>query len=373
MKKLDLKDFQERIDNKDFDSIRDEILEKAMNIVNKVLELKNINVKDYEDDERFIKLHDDASEKKILEKIKNLFYYKILTCGDIHLLIKWLTEDYENEKKLLTDYEISVWIRNYNEYVDELEEYLKYKSEVDKKGYENIHKEYLNKIENLCKEMLDYKNKPYNKNIRLKDLFEKIELYYAYYSYTIYLLRIALIGLAPGPNIEVADKRLDNVERYMLIKSYYNYLKDNYKENAFIYRDFDLEEGETTTDLHMKEMEKFNKLYKEMLDFINVPYEEDYTPHKIECLVLEHYPYYKEIIENIYSNNHFPNPTVALLTRYEDAYDIISQGYKNYEEDIKNYVPPKEEKKDSIDIMDESTLEDDIDLDELFIDNSIDE
>ena len=370
MEKLNKKDFQERIDNKDFDSIRDEIFEKTMNLVNKILELKKINVIDYEDNERFIKLHNNASKEEILEKIKRLFYYKILTCSDIHFLIKWLTEDYEKENKILTDYEISVWIRNYNEYVDELEEYLKYKSEIDKKGYENIHKEYLNKIENLFKEMLDYKNKPYDKNIKLKDLFKKIELYYAYYSYTIYLLRIALIGLAPGYNIEKPDKALDNVEKYMLIKSYYNYLKNNYKEKAFIYRDFDLEEGQTTTDLHMKEMEKFNKLYKKMLDFIHVPYEENYTPHKIECLVLEHYPYYKEIIENIYSNNHFPNPTVALLTRYEDAYDIISKGYKNYEEDIKKYVPPKEEKKENIDLTDESTFEDNIDLDELFIDNS---
>ncbi|MBR3365189.1 MAG: hypothetical protein IKG53_09990, partial [Solobacterium sp.] len=44
---------------------------------------------------------------------------------------------------------------------------------------------------------------------------------------------------------------------------------------CYTHRDFDLKEGETTTDLHMKEMEKFNNLYKEMLDFIHVKYNKD--------------------------------------------------------------------------------------------------
>ena len=112
-------------DSKDFDSIRDEIFEKTMTLVNKVLELKNINIIDYEDDEKFIKLPKDASEEKILRKIKRLFYYEIYTCGDIHFLIKWLTDDYEEEKPYLDEYKISAWIRNYNEYVDELNEYKK--------------------------------------------------------------------------------------------------------------------------------------------------------------------------------------------------------------------------------------------------------
>lgn len=336
MEKLNIKDFKDRINSEDFDSIRDEILEKTMSLIDELFELKGIDVVDYEDEEKFIKLHEGYSEEEKFIKIRRLFYYNIYTCGDIYILIKWLTEEYEEEKSFFDEETVLVWIRNFNEYVDELDEYLSYKKEVDEIGYKNIHKEYLDKIENLCKEMLDYKNKPYDDDARLSDLFKKIELYYAYYSYQIYLLRIALIGLAPGPNIEECDKHLDNVEEYMLVKSYYEYLKNNYKEKAFIYRDFDLKEGETTTDLHMKEMEKFNNLYKEMLDFIHVKYNEDDIPHKIEGLVKEHYPYYKELIDSIYGNYN-PNPTVALLTRYEDAYDIISNGYKNYEEDIKKY------------------------------------
>ena len=256
-----------------------------MSLIDELFELKGIDIINYEDKEKFIKLHEDFSEEEKLYKIKRLFYYNIYTCGDIYILIKWLTEDYEEEKSFFDEETVLVWIRNFNEYVDELDEYLSYKKVVDEIGYKNLHSEYLEKIKNLCKEMLDYKNKPYDDDIRLQDLFNKIELYYAYYSYQIYLLRIALIGLAPGVNIEECDKHLDNVEEYMLVKSYYEYLKNNYKEKAFIYRDFDLKEGETTTDLHMKEMEKFNNLYKEMLDFIHVKYNDDDIPHKIECLV----------------------------------------------------------------------------------------
>ena len=47
MKKLNIKDFKDRINSEDFDSIRNEILEKTMSLIDELFELKGIDVVDY--------------------------------------------------------------------------------------------------------------------------------------------------------------------------------------------------------------------------------------------------------------------------------------------------------------------------------------
>lgn len=65
-KKIDIKDFKSRIDNKEFDSIRNEIFDRTIKLAYKIFELKNINIVDYEDyDGHFMKLKENDNEEDI--------------------------------------------------------------------------------------------------------------------------------------------------------------------------------------------------------------------------------------------------------------------------------------------------------------------
>lgn len=358
MEKLEIKDYQEYIDKEDWKYIRDIIFECVIEMANQLLNIKGIDIYEYEDYEsRFIKLDKNASKDEVYKKMENLFENEIYTCSDIAYLIRWLYFKYNDlEEEGICEYIVKSWFRNYNNIVDEFNEYLEYKEYVEKNDYQKLIKEYNDKCINLFKEMLDYKKKPYNKDDKFNQLYDKVELYYAYYIHTLYDLRLAFVKRARNlMNYELPDKKLDNTESYMIILGNFNTLKETYKENAFIYRDFDLEEGETISDLYMKQIKKFNTLYKEMLDYIHVPYDNDATPHSIEVKTLEYYPYYKETIEEAKKSNYSFDPDIARLSRMEDVYDRIKSSYKNREEDIKNYIPPKkqEEVDDDMDFIDE--------------------
>ena len=343
MKQLDIKSYQDKIEHRQWDDIRTDILSHVMELVKVLFDAKNIDKKEYEEDKEIR-----------YEHIADMFYDDIYTCSSLSYLINELIP---KEGDFIDASTVGNWINRYNENVLELEDYLKYKEIIDKKGREVIHKENLKKVEDLCKEMLDYKKKTYNSNIRLHDLIKKVELYYAYFTYTLYQLRCALLGLSPHDSIEHDDKGLDAVEKHMTIDSIYNYLKNHYKEKAFIYRDFDLNNGETLDDIYHKEYVKFRELYEEMLDFINVPYDKEDPFYKIRNLVFEYYPYYKEIIENV-DKDVYDNSMIAILSRMEDAYDMMKANYKNRDKDMKKYIPPIKKEEHSQKHIEEDDIED---------------
>ena len=348
MKQINIKNYEDEIERRQWDDIRTNILSHVMELVKVLFEAKDIDKKEYEENNEIR-----------YEHIKDMFYDDIYTCSSLSYLINDLIP---KEGDFIDVSTIENWINRYNENVLELEEYLKYKDVVDKKGRETIHKENLKKVNDLCKEMLDYKKKPYDSNIRLHDLIKKVELYYAYFTYTLYQLRCALLGLAPHDSMEHDDKGLDTVEKHMIITDIYNYLKNHYKEKAFIYRDFDLQDGETLDDAYHKEYVKFRDLYEEMLDFINIPYDKEDPFYKIKDLVFEYYPYYKDIVENV-DKDLYDNSRVAILSRMEDAYDRIKEDYKNREEDLKKYASLTKEEEEHI----QEYLEEDDDIEDLLI------
>ena len=349
MEKVNIEEYQEYIEKKDYDSIKDNILEKIVKLAYDILSKKNIDFYNYEDEEcKIYKLDKNANDEKKYFKLERLFDYDIYICTDIAYLIKWLTTNYD--RRDIEKSNVESWIRLYNEMVEEYDNYLEYRSYVEKRDSKEIFKEYREKIEKLLKEMLDYKKKPYREDIRLNDLFKKCELYYAYYIMYLDDLQRALGGWSRNEFMyNVPSKTLDITEKYMKIEYLYNYLKNNYKENAFIYRDFDLEDGEEISDLIGKQIHKFDSLCKEMLEFLNVEYDDEATPHQIKCQMLDYYPYYKELIDEAEKRRVGFDPTIALLSRMEDVYDKIKATYKNHDEDIKKYIPPKKEEDTNVD------------------------
>ena len=354
MKQLDIKNYQEKVEHRQWDDIRADILSHVMELVRVLFDAKDIDKKEYEEDGEIRYKH-----------IANMFYDDIYTCSSLSYLINDLIP---KEGDFIDASTVENWIKRYNENIEELEEYLKYKEIVDKKGRETIHKENLKSVEDLCKEMLDYKNKTYDNNMRLHDLIKKVEVYYAYFTYTLYQLRCALLGLFPHDSIEHDDKGLDTVEKHMIITDICNYLKNYYKEKAFIYRDFDLQDGETLDDIYHKEYIKYRDLYEEMLDFINMPYDKKDPFYKIKDLVFEYYPYYKDIVENV-DKDLYDNSRVAILSRMEDAYDMIKANFKNRDKDMKKYISHIKEEEKTI----QKSIEEDDDIEDLLINDNEEE
>ena len=210
MEKLEIKDYQEHIDKKNWKHLRDVIFECVIKMANQLLAIKKIDIYEYEDYEsHFIKLDKNASMDKVYKKMENLFEKEIYTCSDIAYLIRWLYFKYnEPDEEEIDAYRVNSWFRNYNRLVDEFNEYLEYKEYVEKNNYETLIKEYHNKCIDLFKEMLNYKKKPYDKDDNFNRLYDKVELYYAYYIHTLYDLRIALIKRARNlMNYELPDKK----------------------------------------------------------------------------------------------------------------------------------------------------------------------
>lgn len=331
MELLNIKDYEENINKEKYDIIRKDILEKAETFADIIIKEKNVDLDKY-----------SYYENKY-EKIYQIFYKEINLCDSMKHLIKWLALDNEKVEK----YDVETWIRVYNELTEEYNEYLEYKENIDKIGYENIIKDYKDKIKALCKEMLDYKNKKYEDAWSLGKFLEKAENYYNYHIFYFDELSKALMGFTYGANIDEDFKPLNYVERIIKIEGNYIYLKNHYKENAFIYRDFDLEEGETFSDLHRKMLEERFELYKEMLNFLNVPYNENDAPIFWEDAVIKNYPYYEDIIKDKNKPVSF-NPYAASLTRMQEATETLREGYKNHDEDLKKYLQSKKDEKNEV-------------------------
>lgn len=303
------------------DLARKKILSKVLELANTIINEKKIDLSKY----------DNNNE---CEKIYNIFYYKINLCSDIKYLVKNLGIDYDNN--LLTNYDVEIWIKNYNDLVDEFKNYLLVKEEINKKGFNSIYCEIKDNIKKLMLEMLDYKNKDYVSTQKLGDLINKVDQYYQYYHYTIYLLKQSLSGYANGENIDDDSKVLNNVEIIMNVRTYYYYLKDSYKLHAFEYRDYELEEGQTFSDLYIKYLNRNYDLYRDMLDFLHVKYDNNKPPIFIIDEVKKYYPFYIDYIDD--KNKPYYDPYASLLTRMDKYYELMSNNYKvDYINEINRY------------------------------------
>lgn len=309
MKQLNYSDYKE----KPIHVVHEDILSKVLELVYQIIKEKNINMDKYS----YI---DDK-----YDRIYHMFYYDVNLCSDIKYLIKELGIEYNNYNTSNDD--IDAWIFSYNCLVDEFNYYLDVKKEIEKYGFKNVYDKLLDDIKKLMKEMLDYKNKPYNDIDKLSKLLPKVEQYYNYYILTISDLKSALVGFADGENIDEQPKRLNNIERIIKARANYNYLKKNYKENAFIYRDYELEKGESFSDLHIKYLYRSYDLYREMLDFLKVEYDNNLPPIHIIDKTKKYYPFYIKYIDD--EDKPYFDPYASLLTRMDEYYEIMSTNYKN--------------------------------------------
>lgn len=334
--KIDVKDYEKQMQEGKYEAVYKDIVDKSMKLVKEIGKIKNFK---FPEDEEGVKLY--HSIKYYFDQNFGQFRSMLSLMEN---LANWYCEDeyFANteEKK------IKYCINPYNSLVEEFDIYINTKKEIAEKGYENALEERKKKLIDLFIEMLEYKNKPYDKNWNIRQYIDTIIQYYNYYSDDLSQLEDALLGKSIEFDMEKDSVDLDDVEEIMLIDEIYDSFipfgdDDGYKHYAYYYRDFELEEGQTYRDLYDLEEEKLIKLFKEMLEFVGeeTSTDENYL-RDIRDKVIEKYPFYEWRLSNLISHNPYET-YIQTLDRMENIYEDLSKDYKNYEKNMKEYEKTK--------------------------------
>lgn len=357
MEELNVENYELELQNEDNEKIYNDLVEKSIDISRKVAKLKNIeltqsdNLEDVLLDIQYRFTKESGYFRDIIYLMKDLLEWNNEDyVEEIGINFEEIFDDFEEENEKIEEVDSNYYIRSlkdktvdcirrYNSIIFELNKYNELENEINEKGYEEVLNSKKEKITNLFKEMLDYKNKKYDENISFRDLADKISQYYNNYHELICDLISAVLWKYVSYDMEEDPIDLNEIEVLMTIDDIYNILIDDvcgYKTEADTYRDFELEDGETFKDLFYKEKEKFKKLFKEMLEYRNIKYKKEDSFDILKMRVMDAYPYYFVILFRLIS----PDPKVTYiqeLNSMEDVYERIINEYKNHEENMIKY------------------------------------
>lgn len=94
-------------------------------------------------------------------------------------------------------------------------------------------------------------------------------------------------------------------------------------------------------ELYKREKEKYINLFKEMLNFLKLKYEQEDFYYLIS-LVEYNYPYYIDTLMHLENLMNDPEESyISLLNSMEKIYNKISKNYKNHDENMKKYEEEK--------------------------------
>ena len=347
IKEVSLKDYEKEIQEKNYEIIYKDIVNKSIELVKEIGKIEEFELPEAEE------------TTTLLESIKCYFEEKVNYWRSVIKLMNELLE-WKSDYSFIAPTEkdkLELIFSTYNRVVRTLNDYKKIKKEIEVKNFEIILEERKEKIIRLYTEMLDYKNKTYNRNWNIEEFTPVMIHYYNFYYNEFLNLKDAMIDRKSDDKNRI---KLDNIERIIIIDDIYNMLlptKDNegYKEFAYAYRDFDLKDGQTYEDLYSLERKKIIELFKKMLefvgenDFIN---EDDYN--KLKDKVIEKYPFYSSKLADNYGHYGIERTWIEILSDLEDVYEELSSDYKNREENLKRYEElkksvPNEDEDENID------------------------
>ncbi len=224
------------------------------------------------------------------------------------------------------------------------------------------------KLAKLFLEMLDYKNKKYEKNMKFEDLLDLVSIHYNYYKYEFNEVYCAIryreryIPYSEVDNPFLDDEDIDNAltddKINEILEEVYSELSDEdygYKKYANYFIDINLKEGQSLKSLFDECEHKLISLFYEMLEFIGKKYEKEKydTYYNLGIKVANEYPWYYQDIENL-NRVHLDMDSnyIDYIDRMEKLYSIIykyKEEYpsfaKKYKEEIEAHKVWKEEVK----------------------------
>lgn len=212
--------------------------------------------------------------------------------------------------------------------------------EIKKYGYNTLVEQEKEKLTKLFHSMLDFKQIKYDIAWDFMTLLDYTSNYYNYYrdffldTHTSILYHVVrdLYGEEFEDISEIETIR--NLREFSLALTERDH---SYKEHAYDYLDIELKEGESYSDLvHQKEHE-FLLLFREMLDFVQVPYQEEEDFISLKLKVEEAYPWYFNLL--FYGLNHYNlrENYIDILTSMEHVYQKLERYKEEYEYQKENY------------------------------------
>lgn len=335
--KIKIDEFQKYINTGELDIAFDKIANKAIALVKEIAIMKELSIENL----KYLKDIED-----LFYKFERLFEENSASFQSIPTLMKnfqrWNIAP-EDDFGTTKEEKINIYIRDFNSIISEFEEYEKVKKEIQEKGYEKLRDDKIKKLISLFKKMLEYKGKSYNENWNFGEWIENIDKYYHFYHEELSNVIEQIDYNTMYRNIYVDYQvciKTDNIENIIALDELYDILSsenDGYKAFAEFYKDIELQEGQTYSDLYNEKIEKFVELFKEMLDFINFKYEKN-DFFNLKVLIRNNFPYYQDNLTSLDVMMSTPTETyISLLNNMDMIYNYFSKTYRNHEENMKKY------------------------------------
>lgn len=337
IKEIKIEDYEKQIKEKKYEEVFAELAKKSYELALEIGKIKNMDIQE----------NPESNFPKYYDSFYSIEYYFDRNFGafrGMFCLMRNASNMYDEDEYFADTEEkkIEYCINAYNPLVHELECYRKTEQEIKERGFEEVCEERINKIKNLYFEMLKYKGKEFDENWTLNELSRKIAHYYNFLYEDIYNTEYALVGGFASFDIEKDDVELNEVERIMFADDLLNYLTPTekyagYEAYADVYKDYELKEGQTYSDLYDEKEELLINLLREMLEFVGVEVtEEDKYLKDLVYEVAEHYPFYEGSLFLL----RFSNPNETYISKFDTmdkVYERLSSDYKNYEKNMEEY------------------------------------
>lgn len=223
--KIDIKNYELNLIEKQYDKIFEELSEKTIELASEILKIKDLEVsKEQLQEDMFIQI------KVMIQRYFGVFREMSFL---IDYLMNWDdTLIYTSKEK-----NVQIIVEHYNLLVDILNNYITKEAEIKEKGFEILCNECEQKLKKLYIEMLLFKNKDCSEDETLKELTKKVVYYYNFLYEDIYNAESALNGAFIEADVEKPEITLNQTEIIVIIEGLINYLtpsetNDGYKAYA---------------------------------------------------------------------------------------------------------------------------------------------
>ena len=326
---IEIEAFENDIKEKKFEKVFKEIVEKSMDLIKRIAKKRQIilDIKDGDNKE-------DIFYNILFSFERNTIYFTgVVTLMNSFLRWNIAPEDDFGETK---EEKLEKYVNIYNAIIGELDYYEKAEKEIQIKGYEELKNEKIDSLIQVFKEMLKYKNKEYNENWSFEEWIDKIDMTYHYYHLELQeVLEVLKFGyyFVDIEKYNYDSIEVNEVETIILLENLYAILTckgEDYTYFANFYKEIELKDDQTYSDVYDIEIEKLAKLFKEMLDYANVKY--DTTDFfSLRTLICRYYPYYTDTIIHLRALMSMPDETyISKINSMEAIYENLSKSYKNY-------------------------------------------
>ncbi len=221
-------------------------------------------------------------------------------------------------------------VKIYNRCFNSYNIYLQVLDEVNENDYQELYNKERARLIELFQEMFRYKNITYQEDWTYQEYLQNLSPYYAaYYDVFKNLFSISRkIIYTTVYDEELFPIYLNDIECLIMLREYYQDLKDGYQEVATQYEDVILEKDENYRDVINQEQKKLCQLFKEMLDFKKVPYSQDKIDdlEYMNVLVMKNYLMFED---SLISVEHFglDESYVVIINRLRNIYKFLKENY----------------------------------------------